>query len=131
MTVSANPTVDPKMNTNPYAMQTYSMPANTNVPQMMGAMTHSPLNAMQNMYGNIQQQQLMQQAMPNPVPSTMQNVSVVDFKPDTMAQHHISQMQRQYQNQLNSRAATPSLGLVGGWTLHTRYSRVCVLSFFP
>ena len=114
MTVSAAPTVDPNMNMNPYAMQTYSMPANMNAPSMMGPMTHSSINAMQNMYGNLQQQQLAQQVMPNSVPNTMQNVSVVDFKPDTMAQHHIAQMQRQYQNQMNSRAAaaTPSLGLM-------------------
>jgi hypothetical protein len=103
------------MNMNPYAMQTYSMPANMNAPPMMGPMTHSSVNAMQNMYGNLQQQQqVAQQLMPNAVPTTMQNVSVVDFKPDTMAQHHIAQMQRHYQNQINSRpaAVAPSLGLM-------------------
>ena len=124
-------------NTNAYNMQAYAMmPGVTN-----GAM-ESPLSTMQNMYGNMQQQQQqqqqhihqqqqlqmqqqqMQQQMAPSQPSQMypqanlhntaQNVSVVDFKPDVMAQHHVAQMQQKYQQQLQASASvTPTIGLIG------------------
>jgi hypothetical protein len=114
-------------NMNPYGMQTYSM-----MPNGANHATDSPLNTMQNMYGNMQQQQQMQQQMQQPqqgyqhslaspmhqhsYPPNTQNVSVVDFKPDIMAQQHMAQMQQKYQQQMshaNSAPAPNTLGLVG------------------
>ncbi|KAJ1466806.1 hypothetical protein T484DRAFT_1756352 [Baffinella frigidus] len=108
--------------TNPYSMQTYGMPGCMNGSQMMGPVTNSPLHTMQSMYGNTHMQapmaphgaQLNSPAyMHGMQPSTMQNVSVVDFKPDTMANSQIAQMHQQYQNQLNTMTAAPGLGLIG------------------
>ncbi len=92
MNVAATPTNDPGTNINPYSMHTYAMPPNTVGPSMMGPMTHSPLNAMQNMYGNIQQQQLTQHVPLQTMayPNTTQNVSVDVFKPATITQHHVA-----------------------------------------
>ncbi|KAJ1465952.1 hypothetical protein T484DRAFT_1757047 [Baffinella frigidus] len=100
---------------NPYGMQPYSMP---------GPATNSAIQSMQNMYGNMQLQQMppqyptTQQPMQHQqsfasMPNTMQNVSVVDFKAGLLTQQHVAQMQQQYQNTLNATAAAPSLGLIG------------------
>jgi hypothetical protein len=123
---------DPSMN--PYNMSTYGMMNFPTPQQPMGTATPSPVHAMQNLYTNMQQQQqqmqLQQQQQQHmlkhqqtmqpfsasaPTPSTTQNVSVVDFKPDVMAQHQVAQMQQQFQNHMASMntANTPSLGVIG------------------
>jgi hypothetical protein len=105
-------TMDP-CTMNPYVMQPYAMP---------NPITNSPIHSMQSMYGSMQPQQMpqhhpmTQQGMPQPVsymlpPGTAQNVAVVDFKAGLMTQHHIAQMQQQYQNTLN--APVPTMGLIG------------------
>lgn len=98
------------------------------------------MHPMQNIYSNMQLQQpllpnqvqMTQQQMPfdnqnmgpgnfytntNMVqpPGTMQNVSVVDFKPDIMAQQQINQLQQQYQMQGNGMGVpqVPTMGLIG------------------
>jgi hypothetical protein len=50
-----------------------------------------------------------------PPGSTMQNVSVVDFKPDVLAQHQMNQLQHQYQANSNAMGVpvVPTMGLVG------------------
>ena len=123
---------------NPYGMQTFSM-----MPGAVNSLSDSPLNTMQNMYSNIQLQQQQQQQhqhqmqqhqmhqhqaqmssqMPSQMPpsnpymnaqNTCQNVSVVDFKPDIMAQHHIAQMQQKYQQQMaNMNNTQAPMGLYG------------------
>ena len=99
------------------------------------------MHPMQNVYTNMQlQQQLQPQQMPltqqqmpfetphngyggfytnahsvQPPGSTMQNVSVVDFKPDVLAQHQMNQLQHQYQANSNAMGipVVPTMGLVG------------------
>ena len=118
-------------NTNPYNMQTFGM-----VPNASSLHTDASVHAMQNMYGNmqaqqqqqqfqqqqLQQQQQMQMQMaaatqpPGYMGNTTQNVSVVDFKPDVMAQQHMADMQNKYQQHVKSMtdSQTPaSIGLVG------------------
>jgi hypothetical protein len=112
----------------PYTMSTYGMAGPMHGGGMMAPNTNSPLHAMQNMYGNMQMQSQMQtqpqvmyapQHLASPAymhgmqPSTTQNVAVVDFKPDTLINTQIAQLHQQYQNQINSLTATPSLGLIG------------------
>ena len=94
------------------------------------------MHPMQSVYNNMQLQQslqpqqvqLAQQQMPmdtmgyggfytnnnmmQPPGSTMQNVNVVDFKPDVMAQHQINQLQQQYQTQMGV-PSVPTMGLIG------------------
>jgi len=106
-------------NTNPYGHATYSM-----MPPTPQSSDHSPINSMQKMYTQSvldrqrqyqlqQQMQSGQQFGPNNN-NTMQNVSVVDFKPNIMAQHEMDMMRQNYQNQMSMTAAEPpSLGLVG------------------
>ena len=97
---------------------------------------NSGMHPMQSVYHNMQLQQplqpqqlpLTQQQMPagyggyytnahsvQPPGSTMQNVSVVDFKPDVLAQHQMHQLQHQYQANVNAMGvpAVPTMGLVG------------------
>ncbi|KAJ1482398.1 hypothetical protein T484DRAFT_1747613 [Baffinella frigidus] len=47
--------------------------------------------------------------------ATTQNVSVVDFKPDVMANHYAQQLQQQHQmnNAAMTASAVPSIGLIG------------------
>jgi len=48
--------------------------------------------------------------------NTTQNVAVVDFKPDIMAQQHLAHMQQKYNQQLsamNTSQPNPSIGLIG------------------
>jgi hypothetical protein len=107
---------------NPYSMHTYGMPAPMHGAPMMGAHTNSALHSMQNMYGSMHLQSPM--VPPHPqlaspahmhgmAPTTTQNVSVVDFKPDTMVNSQIAQLHHEYQNKLNSMMPTPGLGLIG------------------
>ena len=99
---------------------------------------NSGMHPMQNVYSNMQLQQSLQsqpvpptqQQMPfdpyagyggfytnthaaQPPGSTMQNVSVVDFKPDVMAQHQMNQLQNQYQQNSNAIPSVPTMGLIG------------------
>lgn len=130
---AAAPAMD-TTNMNPYGLQTYGM-----MPSAPNPATDSPIHAMQNMYGNMQvqqqqqhqhqqmlQQQQLQQMQQHQMassmyphgqtPNTTQNVSVVDFKPDVMAQQHMADMQHKYQNQVNSMTPTnapASMGLIG------------------
>ena len=110
-------------NTKPYGPATYSMIPPTSQ-SAMASNTPSPISSMQNMYTQSvlerqrqyqrkQQMQSGQQFGPGS-PNTMQNVSVVDFKPNIMAQHGMEQMRQNYQNQMGMTVAEPpSLGLVG------------------
>jgi hypothetical protein len=110
---------------NPYEMGTFAAMPNTMMPQYAMPGTAAPMHAMQNMYTNMQQPNAY--GMPQPLVgqnamhmghpgNTMQNVSVVDFKPDILAQQHAAQLHQQYASHMNSMptaAAHPSLGLVG------------------
>jgi hypothetical protein len=124
MPTTAAPASDMTM-TNPYAMHTYGMPAPMMGAPVMGAHTNSALHSMQNMYMNTQMQPPMMQSHPqhpqlaSPAymhgmpPSTTQNVSVVDFKPDALVNSQIAHLHQQYQNKLNSMTPAPGLGLIG------------------
>jgi hypothetical protein len=110
------------VNANPYAMGTLSgMPNNMAPMYPMGA-TAAPMHAMQHMYTNMQQPQpqnpygMQQQSVgAQPAHPGMQNVSVLDFKPDVLAQQQAAYAQQQYNAHLNSMAAAanPSLGVIG------------------
>ena len=114
-------TPNTNVNANPYAMGTFAAMPNTAVsPYSMGG-TAAPMHAMQNMYTNMQQPQnpygapqpyIGQQAPAHP---GMQNVSVLDFKPDVLAQQQAARIQQQYNSHMNAMtaASNPSLGLVG------------------
>jgi hypothetical protein len=109
--------------TNPYPMHTYSMPPPMHGAPMMSPHTNTPVHAMQNIYSNMHLQSQMahpqQQQLASPAyvhgmhPSTMQNVSVVDFKPETVVNSQVAHLQQQYQNHLNAMSAAPSMGLIG------------------
>jgi hypothetical protein len=133
-------TTDPSMYMNPYGMPTCAVPGALNAQSMMpGGMTGSPLHTMQSMYGNMHggnhlnnmhggnTNMQMNQQMLDPkcvnnygmntasMAQNTQNVAVVDFKTDVMAQHQMAQLQQHHQNQMDSMrtAASPSLGLIG------------------
>jgi hypothetical protein len=123
MPTTATKVADTSMN-NPYAINTCGMVGHMPGNGMMGPPTNSPLHAMQNLYGNMQTQSqsptmYAPQQLSSPAymhgmqPNTTQNVAVVDFKPDTLINTQIAQLHQQYQNQINSLTATPSLGLIG------------------
>jgi hypothetical protein len=131
------------INTNPYAMPTFAAMPNPMMPQYPPGATASPMHAMQHMYTSMQQQPqpqplnpygmqqplVGQQAPYNPYGMQqplvgqqapqghpgMQNVSVLDFKPDVLAQQQAMQLHQQYTAHVNSLAAAahPSLGVVG------------------
>ena len=103
---------------NPYSMQTYSM-----APSGHTYSNDSPMHSMQSAYQNQMHQQQHQQNLQQPfqyqtgapyqhAANTTQNVSVVDFKPDVMAQHQVAEMQHNYNQHMNSQAPS-SIGLVG------------------
>ena len=102
----------------------------------MTAPMNQGMHPMQSVYSNMQLQQplqsqpvaLTQQQMPfdpyaghggyypnahaaHPPGSTMHNVSVVDFKPDVMAQHQMNQLHQNY-NAMGS-PSVPTMGLIG------------------
>jgi hypothetical protein len=120
---ASNTTVNANPYANPYAMGTLAgMPNNMAPMYPMGA-TASPMHAMQHMYTNMQQPQnpygMQQQSVgaqpAHPGHPGMQNVSVLDFKPDVLAQQQAAYAQQQYNSHMNSMAAAanPSLGVVG------------------
>lgn len=114
-------------------MANYSMLQTTDasVPGMHGAALHP----MQTVYSGMQlqqqlhqqQPQLVQQQMPmsadmehpyayNDMPgATTQSVSVVDFKPNVVADHYARQLEQQYHANTAALAATarPTIGLIG------------------
>jgi hypothetical protein len=97
--------------------------------QMQQMQAHAAPHSMQTMYSNMQlaqqqqqqqQMQLQQQQMSGlggphaPAGNNMQTVSVLDFKPDVLAQHQQRQMQQQFQAAQNARNMAPStMGLMG------------------
>lgn len=137
MTLEASPAPMPA---NPYGMGTFSAMPHHMMPQYPMNVAAAPMHAMQNMYTSMQQPQpspnpygmqpqFVGQQTPSPygmqppvVGQQMshghpgaQNVSVLDFKPDVLAQHHATQLQQQYNAHMSSIAAStqPTLGLVG------------------
>jgi hypothetical protein len=87
-------------------------------PQAQLVQAQMPQHMQQQMPQHMQQQtQQSMQGYPQNMysPSTTQNVSVVDFKPDVLAQHQMNQLHQQYQTNTAALAArtVPNMGLIG------------------